>query len=113
MSAPVEITCGEDAVFDLAISSPFGALAASDIILCRFEIRPDPSLAAVITKDLGSGVTITGVSSGVLAALVILTRADTASLTPGASYFFDVICETSTQKNLTASGYLTANPPTI
>ena len=110
---PIQITCGDDAVFDVAISSSGGALAASDIILCRFEVRADPNLSAAITKDLGAGVAITGVTNGVVAALVTLTKADTASLTPGVSYFYDLICATAVQKNLCASGYITINQPTI
>ena len=112
-TAPTQITCGDDAIFEVSISSSGGALAATDIILCRFEVRQDPALAAVITKDLGAGVAITGVTNGVVAALVTLTKSDTASLTPGISYFYDLVCATAAQKNLCASGYITVNPPTI
>lgn len=95
----IACTQGKAADFDITLTSTAGSLTVAAIEEVRFYVKAlatDPDAAALITKSLGSGVTLTGVDgSGNVLGLVQLTTTDTEALTAGRTYAIGCIVDST------------------
>jgi hypothetical protein len=94
----IEIVAGKARDLDVSIALTSGSLALADITDAWFTIKAseaDADADAKIMKRMGSGITLLSVASGVIAALVQLTNADTAALTAGRVYAMDFQIDTT------------------
>ncbi|MCB1105947.1 MAG: hypothetical protein KDK74_14545 [Cephaloticoccus sp.] len=109
------IVVGKAADYTIALSSTGGALAIADIqnVVVTFKADPnDADADKILQKVLGAGISITGVSGGIVSALMQLTNADTALFTAGKIYYFDVQVDTTSRgPELTAAGRVPIRQP--
>lgn len=106
---------GKAADFQITLSSTGGALVVADIEAVVVTIKAnatDADAAKILQKTLGAGITLTGLSGDNVLALLQLPAADTALLTAGRVYYFDVQVDTTARGPETAAtGRLSARQP--
>lgn len=93
----LDVVQGKARDFDVTLSSSAGALSISDVAAVWFTVKEretDADGDAIFQKELGAGITLTGTSGDNVLALIQVTNADTALLTVGRTYFFDLQVDT-------------------
>jgi hypothetical protein len=108
MSDHITFTAGEDMLLSAVLTESSGALTLTG---CRFELRTSKDAAVLISKTLGSGISVTSTTTATATVLITIPASQSDDLS--GSYHFTIIGETSAQKSVALTGYITINKPTI
>ena len=106
----VDCVKGKARDFDITIALSSGSLVVADITNAWLTVKAneaDAGADALFQKEIGAGITLTGVSGSSVVGIVQLSAADTDLLTAGRTYYFDLQVDTTAREaELAARGRL-------